>query len=643
METRANYVTIGSFVLLVLAAGFMFIWWLHANSSNADRVPLEVRFPGAVTGLATGAAVYFNGIRIGQVSKLSFAGDGSTEVVATADIDPSAPLKRDVKATLGFQGLTGLAFIQLTGGSPGAPPLLAGDGKTPVVIADRSAFEDLLEGARDILKKADTTLTSIEGLVTENAGKVSSTIGNIEQFSDALAQNSDSVRTLFSDVGQAAKTIADLSDRLQTIVGQAEAIIAEVPPEKVGQMVDDATSFTGSLRGAGKQVDAVMADVAAASEKLNEFMSSLDGTLASVRHLVDSVPVETIDRILKSTDTLLAGLAQREPDISSFIVSAKDAAANINVIAAEFADRKDDINAVITDVRTFSTQMNELATGLKPAVADLGRILAAVDSTKIETIVTNVETVSNGIAAHQDDISAFIVSAKDAAADIDSLVGDFAARKDDIDAIITDVRTFAGQANELVVGLKPAVGDLGRILAAVDSQQIEAIVRNVDTVTGRLAAKTDAIDGTIDDIRSAAATTKDFVDDIAKNKGAVDAAITDGQQMMARLNDASAQVKGILDEVDKMLKGDGQGLIVEATRAAKAIRIIAEDFQPKAAAIANGLARFSTTGLSDLSGAIDQARLTLISIQNAVNALDRDPSRVIFGGTGQPTYSPQRR
>lgn len=555
METRANYVTIGLFVLVVIAGAFFFVYWLHASRDAGERAAIDILFPGSVTGLAVGAPVYFNGIRVGDVSKLSFAGDGSTNVMARLSVDATVPLKKDIKAELGFQGLTGIAYVSLLGGSQQAASLFAGeDGQIPLITADRSAFEDLLQGARDILEKADTTLGTIEKVVTENAPAISSTIQNVDEFSKALAANSGAVETLFKDVGRAANTIADLSDRLQTIVTQVEGLVAEVGPDKVKHVVDNLTAFSDSLGRAGAQVDAVMADVARGTEELQRFIDGLNVSLDGVNRVIGAVPAEAVKRIVENVDKLADGIAKRAPDIDAFIVSARGAAQNIDEVVAALNARRDDIDATVTNIRSLTDRLDELAVGLGPVVADAGRIIGAIDPT-----------------------------------------------------------------------------------------EIQAIVRNIETVTARIAAKGGDIDQTIDDLKAAAASARGFVDGVAAHSGDVDAVVADTRQMMERLNDASARVAGVIDKVEAMVEGDGKGLVAEATAAARAIRIVAQNFEPQSQAIASGLGRFSTSGLSDLAATIEQARQTLITIQNAVQGLERDPSRVIFGGGAQPVYKPQRR
>lgn len=642
METRANYVAVGLFVLAVLAGCFGFVYWLYSSRSITNRTEVDILFPGSVTGLAVGGAVYFNGIRIGEVTKLRFAGDGSTSVQATTMVDPSAPLKKDVRAELGFTGLTGIAYVSLTGGTPNSPSLFE-DEEVPLIAADRSAFEDLLTGAREILGKAETTFGEIEKLVTDNSPAVAHTLQNVDEFTSALAANSDEVRTMFTDVGNAARTIAELSNRLEGIVTRVETLVNEVDPQAVRTVVDNAVSFSNDLKGVGGDVQGVVDTVQAAAERLNEFTTGLNKSLSEVDSLIAAIPSERIGSIVTNVDTIASGFAGRMPQIEDFIESARGATASIDVIAKRIADHSEDIDAIIASVRTATERIDTLAAGLSPTVEDLARVMAAIDPTKVTTIVENVDMVAAGVAAKVPEIQEFVDSARSATASIDDIAKRVADRGDDIDVIITNVRTATDRIDALASSLSPAVADLSRILAAVDPTHVSEIVRNVETFTANLATKGNDIDAIVADVRAAAESARKFAADVESKSGDVDVIAEQARQMVEKLNAASSRVAGLIDKVETMVEGDGQGLVSEATGAAKAIRTVFESFEPNARAISGGLSRFSTTGLSDLAATIQQARQTLSAIEAAVNSIQRDPSRVIYGGSGQPTYQPQRR
>ena len=107
METRAPFAVIGGFVLAAIVAIFGFVYWLNNTGGLGPRTSYHVQFEGSVPGLLVGAAVLFNGIRVGEVTDLVLAPDNPRRVNATISVATSVPVRSDTKVGLEFQGLTG--------------------------------------------------------------------------------------------------------------------------------------------------------------------------------------------------------------------------------------------------------------------------------------------------------------------------------------------------------------------------------------------------------------------------------------------------------------------------------------------------------------------------------------------------------
>src|SRR5687768_15795791 len=108
METRANYVLIGLFTLAVIVGAFGFVYWFSNNAGSAVRTTYRVVFQGPIGGLRTGAAVVFNGIRVGEVTSLGLDPKDPKQAVATISVDAGTPVRTDSQVGLDFQGLTGI-------------------------------------------------------------------------------------------------------------------------------------------------------------------------------------------------------------------------------------------------------------------------------------------------------------------------------------------------------------------------------------------------------------------------------------------------------------------------------------------------------------------------------------------------------
>ncbi len=178
METRAPYVTVGAFVLAAIIAVFGFVYWLQNTGGLGPRTSYRVQFEGSVPGLLVGAAVLFNGIRVGEVTELGLRPGNPRGVNATISVATTTPVRADTKVGLEFQGLTGVPVIALEGGTQ-----VASSGEVPTLVAEPGAGQGMTQAARDALRKVDTVLS-------ENSGALKETIGNLKVFSESLARNS---------------------------------------------------------------------------------------------------------------------------------------------------------------------------------------------------------------------------------------------------------------------------------------------------------------------------------------------------------------------------------------------------------------------------------------------------------------------
>src|SRR5216684_2926955 len=186
METRAPFVVVGAFVLAAIAAVFGFVYWLHNTGGLGPRATYHVQFDGSVPGLLVGAAVLFNGIRVGEVTDLGLAADSPRRVNATIAVSATTPVRSDTRVGLEFQGLTGVPVVALEGGK-----LLVNSGEVPTLIAEPGAGQGVTQAARDALRKVDSVLA-------ENAEPLKNTIANLQIFSDGLARNTGKLDSIIA-------------------------------------------------------------------------------------------------------------------------------------------------------------------------------------------------------------------------------------------------------------------------------------------------------------------------------------------------------------------------------------------------------------------------------------------------------------
>jgi phospholipid/cholesterol/gamma-HCH transport system substrate-binding protein len=188
METRVRYVVTGLFALATLLAGIFFVLWLQNAGSLRARRELVLQFDGPATGLRAGAPVTFNGIRIGEVTRISFDQADPNAVIARLSIQSSAPISRDTRASLDTQGIVGDVQVALSGGTP--DQRLQWRGTNPPMIS--------AQASRSLSQEARATLAELRSVITDNAEPLRDVIANVDAFSTALARNSGRVDNILA-------------------------------------------------------------------------------------------------------------------------------------------------------------------------------------------------------------------------------------------------------------------------------------------------------------------------------------------------------------------------------------------------------------------------------------------------------------
>jgi phospholipid/cholesterol/gamma-HCH transport system substrate-binding protein len=314
METRANYALIGAFTLAIVACAFGFVFWFSGAEKPSGLHRYKVVFNGSITGLAVGNAVLFNGVRVGEVDKIDLMPDDPSRVFAMISVDARVPMRSDTKARLEYSGLTGSASVGLEGGSIEAPPLTGANGAPPVLNADGSDFQDLMQTARRIAGEASDILGKGDKLLADNSGQINAAVKNVAKFTDALAANSDGVKDFMSAIADVGRSIKPLTAKLETLTTDTDNVVKAVDPKEVKQIVSDFVSISTKLNTAATKVDTVLTN-------LNGFLATTDtkgvfeevsDAAKSIRRLADNTDTRTRDLFLNLTRFSSSGLKQYE-------------------------------------------------------------------------------------------------------------------------------------------------------------------------------------------------------------------------------------------------------------------------------------------------------------------------------------------
>jgi len=307
METRAHHVLIGAFTIgaFMLALGFV-LWMSKASTDSAWR-DYDIVFTEAVTGLSVGGLVQYNGIKVGEVKALSLAPDDPRKVIARVRLDAAAPVREDTRAKLGLQGVTGLAFIQLSGGSPQSPPLVpTEEHPVPIIRSEESALSKLLASGSDIMVTANDIMLRLERMLSEdNLARVASTLESLDQLTGTLADQR-------GDIGLAVKQLAEASTALKKTLGTVDSMAETTNTllrEDMRALLQTAQTSLASLEDAASSAGLLVEDNRAAiSAFSNQGLRQVGPAVLELRETLRSL--KQLSDKLGASDSLLLGRDQ---------------------------------------------------------------------------------------------------------------------------------------------------------------------------------------------------------------------------------------------------------------------------------------------------------------------------------------------
>lgn len=285
MERHANYALVGALSLALFAGLMVFVVWLAGSQFDRDFDPYDIVFLGSVQGLSEGGDVYFNGIKVGEVTKLSLDRQDPNRVVARVRLDGDTPVRADSLAQLEPLGVTGVNIIQITAGR--SSRLLKDtvlEDEVPVIRTAPSAFAGLLEGGGTVLARTVTALDNINKLLGEdNLRQVSLILADVKDLSADLKQQDALLANLnitVQSADAAATEIAALSRDARGLVnGDVKRTLAEaeVAVSEIRAAATDARGVIGDLRGpAGEFATTGLPQLTESLVSLQQAAESLD-------------------------------------------------------------------------------------------------------------------------------------------------------------------------------------------------------------------------------------------------------------------------------------------------------------------------------------------------------------------------------
>lgn len=309
MERNAHYALVGLISLIAFVGMVVFVIWLARFQFTRAYDVYDIDFKGPVRGLSNGGEVYFNGIKIGSVTKLSLDQNDPNRVVARIRTSSDAPVRVDSTASLEPLGVTGVNYVQITAGTTSRPLLKAtvAQGVIPVIRSAPSSLDSLLEGGGTVLARTVEALDRVNRLMSDrNISAFGATLANVQ---DITAQARDQ-RKLLRDLDVTLLSLNDTSHRIGALSDNATALLNGDGRRTLAQLsatatdlratAADARTALGRVSGpAGDFAQTGLPQLSRAVSALQQAAEDLDGVVGQVernpRDLLAKPPAKTLE------------------------------------------------------------------------------------------------------------------------------------------------------------------------------------------------------------------------------------------------------------------------------------------------------------------------------------------------------------
>jgi phospholipid/cholesterol/gamma-HCH transport system substrate-binding protein len=292
MEREANYLAVGSFVLLVVLMAALFVYWYSDSREHRNYQRYEIYFDGSVSGLTEGGSVRYLGVDVGRVQRMRIDPRAANRVQIIADIDATTPISDRTIAQLQLQGVTGLLYIDLTLQREVEERLLPAVASEtyPVIRSAHSDFDVFLSSLPDLTARLNDLVGRATRVLSDrNIEAISGVIGNVERASAGLPQSARTLDALLAELrattADAQSVIGDLhgatrsasvdflatmkqlhatSDRLASASAELDAFVGE-----------NRTQLSGFVREGLPQLEGLLRDGREATQQLRDLSRSL--------------------------------------------------------------------------------------------------------------------------------------------------------------------------------------------------------------------------------------------------------------------------------------------------------------------------------------------------------------------------------
>ncbi|MFZ6679295.1 MlaD family protein [Undibacterium sp. Tian12W] len=290
METKVNYTAVGAFVLALGALLIAAVLWLSVGLGKRQQTILYQSIVSeSVAGLNLDAPVKYQGVNVGKVRNINLDPGNPQQVQLVFSIIAGTPIKTDTLAVLKTQGLTGIAYVELSGGSPTAPLLQAREGQTYPQIPTKPSLSARLENVLSaVLANLDRTAANVNAVLNdENRAAFGKILHDTSAVMDALASQKNAMRMAISNAAITTANTAQASAKIDGLfqrVGKSADALASMA-DKAGQASDSTRKAADEFGGGVRQLSSdTLPDLQRLMAELTTLSASMTRLIEQTEH-----------------------------------------------------------------------------------------------------------------------------------------------------------------------------------------------------------------------------------------------------------------------------------------------------------------------------------------------------------------------
>jgi phospholipid/cholesterol/gamma-HCH transport system substrate-binding protein len=257
METRSNFVLVGSVTLAILVGLLLFVVWLSGLSNKENRC-YDIYFAQAVGGLNRGSSVTFSGVPVGQITQISLLPQRPEFVWVRIEVDEDTPILQGTTAQIRGVGFTGVSEIQLQGAVKGARPIeQIGPEGCPVIPSSSGGLGALLNSAPELMQRIQRLTERLTELLDDdNQNAIADILENIRQTTAVLRARAPEMADAVEQVGTAAHNVGVAYERVGVLADNANRLVVE----DGRPAVQDLREAIASVERSANNLDAMIGD-----------------------------------------------------------------------------------------------------------------------------------------------------------------------------------------------------------------------------------------------------------------------------------------------------------------------------------------------------------------------------------------------